>query len=1139
MRKISKVLLLAIVVLMMFQLLSCSKVNDKFDDYYVKVSVVKQRYLVGDIVTISIIEKKGSPQGYRVYQKHDDGDFELRATITAKQSFSIVFEQTGLFTVKIIPVLNGVEFQAKKEILEFEIIPGDEILLEDIVILNNIIDLYYDSIKPNTFLLNDLEVVYYPSDATNKQLSFPMLTFDNVAISDIGSQNSVYAIQAIGYNAEDAPYVIPIYNEKNPQAIANLYVRVKIDDSVKDLTAFYVGYPNKNYYHNDWVSFQCIEHANMKKANAYAVYRITNGVETLVTQASGNLQMDSYGNGNPVYKVKVTEPEGIMALRFYAIIDGVESDVFYDVEVKLSDPIVYATNIIVDPDEITLLLDQSYDIQYTVIPVDTFDKSVTYEIVGDGGDYIEIEDGVVTPKAPTDEPVKIKIISNSNNDVFAYLEVNVLDFRESDIDISYSKPLEQTIGSLEDIVFTVSGLNGHSCKWYVDGVFAGHNNTEFTYSFDDVEYAREIVVRVVIEMLEESCSVTREFEIKLNSAFEIEGLFDEYQVNSEVEFDYSTDLEDTAVIWRIERASGESYQDNITDRFKFEEAGVFKVKATLKRNGEPIEYKYSHNIHIVEELSHELYNVNVNGYYDEESDTYAPHIKWMNTKSDAVFEVEIRTAHDWAVYRSSDIAYQDRFFSDGFKVPGDEFSLSDSFDFRIKSLISNRYTPFYYYQADSISSAHYDYLQDLDGISNFYINNMHDLAKLLNYIQLFKPSYLRQGEAYYADIYFAIDYDSDLKSFYERDGEIEGQYPTSPIKNNASKLIKAFFRVYDAAFSTTNIYIENEKPDGGVRIRLQPQDLQIEDISFAEHEFELVYDQNRTMSSTGRSEDVLPIDSVTKTLSVSTSTQLLVAAGWGFKPVPVSGSPAQEVYQAARAVLRQIIDDGMNDTQKALAIFDYLAVSVVYDRELYDDYMSGAKSSEELRGHPSFHLEGVFLEGVAVCDGISKAYALLCAMEDIPAIRVSGAAYDNDLNPVNHAWNMVMLNGGWRYIDATWGRKRLKDDSTVYITVNHNYFKPSSAFLSTHAHDGEIPLALEDKIYFYYKEYQPNLYFETQAEFESFAEGWSNLTQSVFFEFVIDFEVSNIRQYVESKIPAGIKYDIDVTDKVVIVGLIV
>lgn len=79
----------------------------------------------------------------------------------------------------------------------------------------------------------------------------------------------------------------------------------------------------------------------------------------------------------------------------------------------------------------------------------------------------------MTPKAPTDEPVKIKIISNSNNDVFAYLEVNVLDFRESDIDISYSKPLEQTIGSLEDIVFTVSGLNGHSCKWYVDGVLQG------------------------------------------------------------------------------------------------------------------------------------------------------------------------------------------------------------------------------------------------------------------------------------------------------------------------------------------------------------------------------------------------------------------------------------------------------------------------------------------------------------------------------------------------------------------------------------------------------------------------------------------------------------------------------------------
>lgn len=77
----------------------------------------------------------------------------------------------------------------------------------------------------------------------------------------------------------------------------------------------------------------------------------------------------------------------------------------------------------------------------------------------------------------------------------------------------------------------------------------------------------------------------------------------------------------------------------------------------------------------------------------------------------------------------------------------------------------------------------------------------------------------------------------------------------------------------------------------------------------------------------------------------------------------------------------------------------------------------------------SFTLEGALLDEIAVCDGIASAFKLLCHIEGIQCVEVSG--YANEA----HAWNKVFINGDWYLCDATWGRNG-NYISHAYLFVN-------------------------------------------------------------------------------------------------------
>lgn len=195
------------------------------------------------------------------------------------------------------------------------------------------------------------------------------------------------------------------------------------------------------------------------------------------------------------------------------------------------------------------------------------------------------------------------------------------------------------------------------------------------------------------------------------------------------------------------------------------------------------------------------------------------------------------------------------------------------------------------------------------------------------------------------------------------------------------------------------------------------------------------------------------IDSVKETMSVSTSNMLYKAVAWGYQPV-FMGSQAdnlKQIYDNAKDALSYIVSDEMSEYEKVHAIYDYIIYNVRYDHDCAnaeDAYVSGNLSLNEKMKYYGYYLEGIFLDKFykkdmhAVCDGKSKAFVLMCGIEGITAVRISGKASSDGQNFGGHAWNKVLLdlNGTgdkeWYFVDTTWGD--VGDDSKEFLS--HAYF---------------------------------------------------------------------------------------------------
>ncbi|MBQ2690620.1 MAG: S-layer homology domain-containing protein [Clostridia bacterium] len=146
--------------------------------------------------------------------------------------------------------------------------------------------------------------------------------------------------------------------------------------------------------------------------------------------------------------------------------------------------------------------------------------------------------------------------------------------------------------------------------------------------------------------------------------------------------------------------------------------------------------------------------------------------------------------------------------------------------------------------------------------------------------------------------------------------------------------------------------------------------------------------------------------------------------------------------EAAAVLCDEIIDADMTDRESYEAIHDWMLDNVEYDMH--------AALNQATETGDAFSAYGALVDGLAVCDGISAAFAMVCRSAGLPCIYVASTE-------MNHSWNAVLCDGEVRYIDVTYDLTGNTDDK--YLLLDENELSRD------HSWDKEMVRALTSRVW--------------------------------------------------------------------------
>lgn len=339
-------------------------------------------------------------------------------------------------------------------------------------------------------------------------------------------------------------------------------------------------------------------------------------------------------------------------------------------------------------------------------------------------------------------------------------------------------------------------------------------------------------------------------------------------------------------------------------------------------------------------------------------------------------------------------------------------TLRQMYKFRVKSLgdggalTESEYSD--YFTFTQLPSAAGEYLSERYADKDYYVTSVGEYVNIMEYEVLFRSKTVRNPKVSF-DCYIAFDYSGDADDLFSDAFEYAA---TSGSYDYIRKSLRNNIMHTEFTVSTVNNPTQQTKTSSNSGRYSRQLHAVMPHIN---------YDENKYRSASYE----FAIDRRTNTQSVRYSDELYFAAENGSRPLPASGSSAETVYAAARNILREIVTDDMSDMEKAHAIYDWIMWQVTYDTLATEVSRNGESYS-------AYYLEGVFgdgktsIDGVkyapyAVCDGMSKAYSLMCNIEGIPCKRVTGVAGTDLESAGGHAWNKVCIDGEWYVVDCTWG----------------------------------------------------------------------------------------------------------------------
>ena len=148
------------------------------------------------------------------------------------------------------------------------------------------------------------------------------------------------------------------------------------------------------------------------------------------------------------------------------------------------------------------------------------------------------------------------------------------------------------------------------------------------------------------------------------------------------------------------------------------------------------------------------------------------------------------------------------------------------------------------------------------------------------------------------------------------------------------------------------------------------------------------------------------------TYTIQSLRRIVSSVEFVYTMEPEKREAAKLEYEQELAYIVSLVDTSMSDLEKALWVHDYLIASCRYDdsQSIYDAY-------------------GLFTGRTGVCQAYSLAYAAVMRELGVETVMVSS-------KEMNHAWNMVKIDGNWYHVDLVY------DDPVPDRTgrVNHENF---------------------------------------------------------------------------------------------------
>lgn len=174
----------------------------------------------------------------------------------------------------------------------------------------------------------------------------------------------------------------------------------------------------------------------------------------------------------------------------------------------------------------------------------------------------------------------------------------------------------------------------------------------------------------------------------------------------------------------------------------------------------------------------------------------------------------------------------------------------------------------------------------------------------------------------------------------------------------------------------------------------------------------------------------------------------LLAAEPGFRSVDQRALAApRRVESSIQDLVAYLCPKGYTDTQKARAIFRWIADRIRYDMEGLKSNKMGTQNAQE-----------VLLRRSGVCEGYSRLFLAMAEEAGLQAAYITGRSHFNDNLPFRlpegvdgHAWNAVLLDGRWRLLDVTWAAGHADKAGKFVAQFNEFWFNtPPEHFVFTH-----------------------------------------------------------------------------------------